>query len=167
MRMLIDLRSGRDGVESSSNTGQELILVNALERPLLLFLVKTSASIRSLAAELHIGRPSAIGRDLRQSKVTMDRAEARLEDAVCEKQLDVEVLGHNAVCPPADKAAGLLEQLLQVIGGLLGRPPILVSAQMESAHLKIAAELDVLVGEEVCAYRGKRDRQGFQLWAAP
>jgi hypothetical protein len=149
---VVGLRSRRDGVESSADAGQELVLVDALEWSLRLFLVQASASIRSLAAELHVGWPGSVGRDLRQSKVAVHSAVAWLEDAVGEEQLNVEILGHDAVCPSADKAASLLKQLLQVVRGLLGRSAVLVSAQVECAHLEIAAELDVLVGEEIGAY---------------
>jgi hypothetical protein len=136
-------------VEPSPNAGQELVLVNALERSLFLFLVQAGASVRTLAAELHIGRPCSIGRDLRQSKITVNRAGARLEDAVCKEQFDIEVLGHNAVCPSANKAAGLLKQLLQVVGSLLSRSTVLVFAQMERAHLEIEKRSAHTEGSEI------------------
>lgn len=133
-------------METSANAVQEFLLLDALEGTALVFLlVQAGAAIRTLAALVRVLWPETVRGYLCQGEIAVDGPEAGLEDAVCEEKLDIELARDGASSTEADEATSLLKQLLQRVGGLLGRAAMLMSTKMESAHLEVAIKLVVVV----------------------
>lgn len=153
---MIAPRSDRDGIETSANAVQELLLLNTLKWTLQFFLIQASAAARTFAALVHILRPKSIRRDLRKQKVSVNGLEARLEDAVGEEELDVKLTRDSASCTTANEPTSLLQQFIQSVGGLVGKATIFVATQVKGADLELSAESDIVVCKEMCAYRRKR-----------
>ena len=156
---LIVRRSSGDGKELSSEASEEVVFVHALERSLLLLLVKPSGAEWALARRTQRTRPGIVVRYLGQRReIAVYQIYIWFENAVCEEELNVQFARNDAAGLAGGKSASLLKQLGQGVRSLVSRATVLMSAEMQSTHLQVAGEPDVIVGKQVCAYGRKRYR---------